>query len=233
LEQLGARERALDFLARYGEKGYAVLRALLDAYYSSAGASPGVRLGDVSYREVAARLRERGLSYNPSMLLRVLEREYGLIETSYQSRNQHWWRIPEPEALEEALEEYEAGSSPDPGPGEEALDPEVELFRLQVASLDPAGLIERLDRLLAKPRLTRADAAELRRLAFGEMELVARLLRRAEELGYEGPEVELLREAMLKASRLARRLNAAARASRQSRETLLHPAGAQRRQPYT
>ena len=216
--RFGVRERVLDFLARYGERGYAVLRAVLEAYYSSRG-SRGVRLGDFSYRDVVNRLRAWGLDYNPSMLLRVLEREYGVIETSYSSRNQHWWRISSPEEVAAALEEYEAGV--EPGDGEEPGDPEVELLRLQIASIDPEGVLEKLDRLAAKPRLSRQELLVLRSLAFNELELVVRLLRRAEELGYEGPEIALLREILGKASRIARRIVTGARLSREAQRTIM------------
>ncbi|WP_317895558.1 hypothetical protein [Pyrofollis japonicus] len=220
-EKLGVRERVLDFLARHGERAYAVLRAILESYYGSQSA-PGVKLGDFSYRDVVNKLRAWGMNYNPSMLLRSLERDYGVIETSYQSRNQHWWRINSPEEIAEALEEYERGVvSDDALLAEEIVDPETELLRLQVASLDPASLLEKLDRLLAKPRLGRAEILLLRTMAFNELELVVKLLRKAEELGYEGPEVAMLKEILVKASRLAKRLLAAAKTSTDARKTML------------
>ncbi len=208
----GVRERVLEFLAQYGERGYAVLRAALEAY-ASAG-SRGIRLGDFSYREVVARLKAWGIEYNPSMLLRILERDYGVVETSYRSGNQHWYRFIDAEAVAEALEEYDRGASGlEEGAEEEPLDPEVEVLRLQIASLGVGDLVEELRRLSAKPSLGRAERLRLRRLAFEEMELVARLLRRAEELGYNGPEVELLMEALRLARRLSARLLGVERAS--------------------
>jgi len=216
----GVRERVLEFLAQYGERGYAVLRAALDAA-AAGGRGRGVRLGDFSRREVVARLKAWGIEYNPSMLLRILERDYGVIETSYRSGNQHWWRFLDADAVAEALEEYERGASVEGGEEEEALDePEVELLRVQAASLNLPSLIEELRRLAAKPRLGRAEVARLRSIAFGELENVVLLLRRAEELGYEGPEVDLLREALRLASRLSRRLLASGRSSLESRRTL-------------
>ena len=217
--RLGVKERVLDFLARYGERGYAVLRAILETYYSGRG-SRGVRLGDFSYRDVVNRLRAWGLEYNPSMLLRVLEREYGVVETSYSSRNQHWWRINSPEEVAAALEEYEAGVGAEES-GDEIEDPEVELLRLQIASLDPENVLERIEKLSVRPRLSRQELLVLRSLAFNELELVVKLLRRAEELGYDGPEVGLLREILVKASRLARKVLAGARLSSEARKTLI------------
>jgi hypothetical protein len=209
---VGVRERVLEFLAQYGERGYAVLRAAVDAALSSRGGR-GVRLGDFSHREVVARLRAWGIEYNPSMLLRILERDYGIVETSYRSGNQHWWRFLDLDSVVEALEEYDHGTSAGVEEGdEEAIeDPEVELLRLQVASLDPGSLLEELRRLSAKPRLGRAELARLRGLAFNELEAVVKLIRRAEELGYEGPEIDMLKEILVLASRLSQRLLASAR----------------------
>ena len=224
----GVRERVLEFLAEYGERGYAVLRAAVDAATSARGRR-GVRLGDFSHREVVARLKAWGIDYNPSMLLRVLERDYGVIETSYRSSNQHWWRFLDLDAVAEALDAYDQGvdaTEPLEDDGEELLDPETELLRVQIASLDPAGMLEELRRLAAKPRLNRAELARLRSLAFNELELAARLLRRAEELGYEGPEVEMLRGALKLASKLSRRLLSAAKLTAQSRRTVMELARA-------
>lgn len=211
----GIRERVLEFLAQYGERGYAVLRAAVDAAVAARGR--GVRLGDFSHREVVARLKAWGIEYNPSMLLRILERDYGVVETSYRSGNQHWWKFLDIDAVVEALDEYDRGAGAVEEEEAEIEDPEVELLRLQVASLDPEGLLSELRRLSAKPRLSRSELVRLRGLAFNEMEAVVRLLRRAEELGYEGPEVDLLRDILRLGSRLARKLLAAGRASVEAR----------------
>ena len=204
----GVAERVLEFLAEYGERGYAVLRAAVEAALSRR--QRGVRLGDFNAREVAQRLKSWGIEYNPSMLLRILERDYGVVETSYRSSNQHWYKFVDLDAVVDALDAYDRGvdvaAEDEPGVEE---DPEVSVLLAQVASLDPQGLVEELRRLAAKPRLSRSDVLRLRRLAFEELELAAKLVRRAEELGYDGPEVELLQEAIRLAARLARRSLAA------------------------
>jgi hypothetical protein len=57
---------AEEFLAKYGEKGYLVLKAVLAAARTRLG---GPRMGDFSYRDVKEYLRRNGVSYNPSLLL--------------------------------------------------------------------------------------------------------------------------------------------------------------------
>ncbi len=216
------RDRVLEFLAEYGEKGYAVLRAAAESALSAGQRS--VRLGDFSYREVVARLRAWGIEYNPSMLLRVLERDYGVIETSYRSSSQHWWRFIDLDATLEALELYEKGVNPtEEGEGDTGLDedPEVALLRLQIASLNPYSLLEKLEKLNAKPRLTPADYAVLRSIAFNDLPAAVELVRRAEELGYEGEEVQALRRLLNVAARLASKLLRAGRAGRQAARSLM------------
>jgi hypothetical protein len=199
---IGVRERVLEFLANYGERGLAVLKAATEAAVAGRR-SRGVRLGDFNYREVVARLRSWGLSYNPSMLLRILERDYGIIETSYRSSTQHWWNFIDVEAVLNAIEEYEKGVSPT-GSEDSDLDPEAELVRAQIAALGVDELIDTLRKLALKPSLTRYDRALFRRLAFNELEAAVKLLHRAEQLGLE--EAELLREALSLASKIARKL---------------------------
>lgn len=152
--------RAAEFLARYGEKGYIVLRAILEAA-REALARPG--LGDFDYRGVRKALERMGYSYNPSPLLGILEREYGLIETSYKSSNQHWWRFLDRESIEEAVREYEGRPEPD------EADPRLRLLRIQFYSLDPGGIMDLLQRLSARKRLTSHERNLLRRIAFDDL----------------------------------------------------------------
>ncbi len=199
------RDRVLEFLAQYGERGLAVLKAAVEAALASRG--PGVRLGDFSYRDVVAKLRSWGLSYNPSMLLRILERDYGVIETSYRSSNQHWWRFVSLEEVVEALEAYEKGvDATEAEELEDDVDPEVELLRLQIASLDLPRLKTQLYALLAKKKLTRHDLQQLRRLAFGELSQLTDLLRKAMEYEELEEEVRMMKEILSLASKLARKL---------------------------
>lgn len=210
----------LEFLAEYGERAYIVLRAAVDAAFHAP--RHGLRLGDFSYREVAARLKAWGIDYNPSMLLRALERDYGVIETSYRSGSQHWWRFLDSSAVLDALEMYERGVSPtEERGGDGEVDVELNVLLAQIASLQPYSVLEALRRMAAKPRLGRGEILQLRRIAFNELELAARLLEKAEELGYEGEEVRVLKRIVELAGILARRLLASAGAEEAAKHTLM------------
>lgn len=220
------KERVLEFLAEYDERGYAVLRAAIAAYTYSKG-KPGVRLGDFSFREVVQRLKAWGLDYNPSMLLRILERDYGVLETSYKSSSQHWFKFADVEAVVEALEEYEKGSRVDTEgdggqEGEELSgDPEALLLKVQAASLDLAGVEEKLRRLVLKPRLTSSDIALFRSIAFNELEKMVLLLKKAESIGYEGEEVEAIKRILQLSLRLAEKIARSSRLEATAREAVM------------
>ncbi|HIQ55960.1 MAG TPA: hypothetical protein EYH59_04700, partial [Pyrodictium sp.] len=154
----GVRDRVLEFLAKYEERGLLVLKAAIAAAIARKREG-GVKLGDFSYRDIVVRLRAQGISYNPSMLLRILERDYGVIETSYRSGNQHWWKFVDFDSVVEAVEAYEKGDDAigalkedDEEIGLES-DPRVELVRVQVAALRPRKLLKTLRVLAAKKRL--------------------------------------------------------------------------------
>jgi len=215
---IGVRERVLEFLARHGEKGYAVLRAAVEATLSSSG-SRGVRLGDFSYKEVVAKLRTYGLDYNPANLLAQLEKSYAIIETTYKSSGQHWWRFIDIDAVIEALEEYERGrvvnesvmvEEGEWGGQEPTIDdPQVEVIRAQIAALDLDNLVRMLRMLSSKPRLTPQDRKLFARIAFNELELVATVLEKARSYPdvFE-EEIKMLENVLRLASLVARKLMA-------------------------
>ncbi|BAA80945.2 hypothetical protein APE_1936.1 [Aeropyrum pernix K1] len=170
------------FLERYGEKGYIVLKAILE---ESQSPGRGPKPGDFSFRGLRARIASYGLEYNPSLLLARLEREYGVIETSFRSSNQHWWRIRDRRSVEKAVREYE-------GAEEEPLDPRVRVLRIQFWSLEPERLLKRLRRLSSLRSQTPRDRRAIREIAFEILPLLARFLEEA--YNYEE---QLEREIML------------------------------------
>jgi len=158
-------ERVKVFLAEYGEKGELVLRAALErAKELDLEGRP--RLGDFDAKGVKAKLAELGVKYNPNKLLRKLERDYAIIETSYKSSTQHWWVFYDREEVERAL-----------GPSKPSEEGEVEelLLRAQFNALRPEKLLKELEALSSKPFLAPADAEKLKSLLFGDLERAASL----------------------------------------------------------
>jgi hypothetical protein len=223
LARYTVKSRVLEFLAEYSERGYAVLKAAVEASLSAA--NRGVRLGDFSFREIVSRLKAWGIEYNPSMLLRIMERDYGIIETSYKSASQHWWKFIDLDAVMEALEEYEKGVSISESPSmeyeNEQVNVEEALLKLQIASLNPYELARRLEKFLLKPRLTSADYGILRSIAFNELPAVIDVLQRAEEMGYEGEEIEVLQYVIRLAEKLASKLLRTGKAGSEAAKSLI------------
>jgi len=159
-----------EFLARYGEKGYIVLKAILEAS-REAIAKPA--LGDFDFKGVKRALTRMGYSYNPSPLLSILEREYGLIETTYKSSGQHWWRFTAREDIEQAVRAYEGRPEPDEG------DPRLRLLRVQFYALDPGMIMDILQKLASRKRLTSYEKSLLRRIAFEDLPRLVEFLEAA------------------------------------------------------
>ncbi|MEB3860803.1 MAG: hypothetical protein GSR84_01110 [Desulfurococcales archaeon] len=162
-----------EFIAKYGERGYLVLRAIIEEADSNWG-GPG--LGDFSYKGVRNRLRSYGVEYNPAPLLSKLEKEYGVIETTYHSTSQHWWRILDREAIVEALRRHEGL----PPAGEGGDDTRARLLRIQFYSLEPDKILETLKRLARGRRMSDADRRRLRRIVFEDLPLLVKFLEEAE-----------------------------------------------------
>ncbi len=225
----------LEFLASYGERGYAVLRAAVEA--SLNGSSKTIRLGDFSYREVVAVLRENGVDYNPSMLLRILERDYQVIETSYRSGNQHWWRFVDLAAVMDALEEYEKGVEPVPEEdegeeGEGIEDPRIAVLQAQFAALGVDEVYEKLARLAAKNRFSRQDRLEFSRIAFTYLERIAMLYERMSEYSDVFQEELALLARTLKAASLVARKMSAAQKARARKAKALEPLASEPLSPH-
>jgi len=208
----GVRDRVLEFLAKYEERGLLVLKAAIAAAIARKREG-GVKLGDFSYRDIVVRLRAQGINYNPSMLLRILERDYGVIETSYRSGNQHWWKFVDFDSVVEAVEAYEKGDDAigalkedDEEIGLES-DPRVELVRVQVAALRPRKLLKTLRVLAAKKRLTSRDVKVFQDLAFNVLPKLVHVLEEAREYEEElVEEIALLEKVLKLAVKIARKM---------------------------
>jgi hypothetical protein len=126
-----------EFIRAYGERGYYVLKAILEAFKENWGRGA---LGDFDFKSVRKKIESYGLDYNPALLLSRLEKEFGVIETTYKSTNQHWWRIVDLNAIEEVLAEYEGRDLESLN----SLPPRARLLRIQFYSLDPEKVLATL-----------------------------------------------------------------------------------------
>ncbi len=193
-----AEARAREFIEKYGERGQLVLRAALETAeeYRRVGKDA---LGDFDYKGVVRKLKLYGLNYNPSPLLSKLEKEYALIETTYKSNGQHWWRFIDEDAIRLALEGEEEE--------EELEDPEVAVLKVQIAALELDEVKERLLKILNKKKMSVADKKWFKTFAFETLPLIAQVAQKVLEEGYEDPElmepVKVLQLA-LKVSKIAK-----------------------------
>ncbi|WP_434731226.1 hypothetical protein WLZ34_06485 [Thermogladius sp. KZ2Tp1] len=149
-------DRVRAFLDKYGDKGFLVLKAALEV-----AGDPNVdhRYGDFSFKHLVLKLARLGFNYNPVNLLRSLEKEYGVVEKSYTSSNQTWWRFVDVEAVKSAV--YEGAADSD--------DPRLALLKLKYESLEPARVRSTLLKLASKPSLSNVDKELFRSVVFNEL----------------------------------------------------------------
>ncbi|BCU69547.1 hypothetical protein [Stygiolobus caldivivus] len=153
------RDRTAEFLLKFADRGEAVLKAALEFSEENENRE----LGDFSYKGVSEKLVEMGYNFDPKMLLRSLEKDYGITETTYKSSNQHWWKFLDKEQVANALSES----------GDQ--DPRVKLIYLKFYSLDPKELQRKLEFYSRKSSLTELDKKNFRRMVFEEIEQLTQL----------------------------------------------------------
>lgn len=160
-------DRTLEFLLKFGDKGKIVLVSALEA--SEENSNP--ELGDFSYKSVVEKLNEKGYNYDPKMILRTLEKDYGIIETTYKSSNQHWWKFIDKDQVESVIDENK----------EE--DPRIELLKIKFYSLEPQKIERKLELMVKKSILTEVDKKTFRLLVFDELSKLTEIYEEA--LQYE------------------------------------------------
>ncbi len=166
-----AESAAREVLMRYGDRAYYVLRAAIEV--SNEITSRGeARLGDFDNKRLIKKLHSYGIRYNPNQLLRILERDYGLIETTYRSSGQRWWAFTDKAAVIKALKMYEGASS-------EIDDPEVYVIKLQIRILNIDSLIRVLEKIKDKPRITSLDVAKVKDIVMNRLPEVAKVAKKA------------------------------------------------------
>jgi len=171
------------FLEKFGEKGLMVLKA---AYEVSQDPNIDHRLGDFSFKHLVLKLSATGFTYNPSNLLRILEKEYGVVEKSYSSSNQTWWRFVDIEAVRSIISEYF---------GVPLEDPKLKALMIKYKSFEPRNTLEMLRRLALKDSLSASDKELFRNFVFSDLDKIVELVREMEK--YEEvfmSELSVLRE---------------------------------------
>ncbi len=190
--------RVKDFLDKYGDKGVVVLRSAIEVSMNNGFGSR--RFGDFSYKSLVIKLRSLGVDYNPSNLLRILERNYGVLEKTFSSSNQTWYKFVDIDAVREAVQEYM-------GVINNSDDPDIRLLRIKYRSLQPDKLLSVLKSLYRKPRLNKYDISLFRELVFKDLDLVTDLLNRM--LRYEDlftNEIRILNEILVYADYVASKI---------------------------
>ncbi|MCD6323905.1 MAG: hypothetical protein J7L55_02205 [Desulfurococcales archaeon] len=180
----------MEFLLKYGERGKAVLRAALEVAeeYSASG---GNIAGHFDFKGLVTKLEEMGFRYNPSQLLRIMEREYGIIETTYKTSTRRWYSFTDLEAVREVLDRFDGGS-------DIWEDPEVELLKIQMGILDLESLHRKIMRLSRGDHSSLRFREETRKIVFEELPYVVKVLKEA--MKYE----ELFPDFIAKASEVLR-----------------------------
>jgi hypothetical protein len=158
----GVRDRTTEALLRFGDRCKLILKVAI----TIAESNDKKELGDFDYKTLVEKLQEAGLDKDPKMILRALERDYGIIETTYKSANQHWWRFINIEEVKEAI-------------GDEIEDPEIQLIKIQANSLNLTELERKLRFMLNKPVLSEVDRALFKKIAFEELNYVMEVYRKA------------------------------------------------------
>ncbi len=165
-----------DFLIRYGERGRAVLEAAIRATNKLAQSRSGVPSlpGDFDYRSLVEELGVMGYSYNPSPILRILEREYGFIKTTLHTSRQRWFVFSSRE-IREIIENYIINTRENLGDA----DPDLLITKIQLISVMPEKIKTFLEKLTTKNMWSEADYKKLRKLSKEELPLLRKIYKKA------------------------------------------------------
>lgn len=171
---IGVQELIDDFLARYGEKGRAVLLAAVEAMIEIQRRNEYTRLGDFDYKTLKETLERLGGGVNPTNYLRALEREYGIVNQTYRSTRQQWWSFANKEAI---LSWYERQV------GKPSDDPVVKVLVVKYRVLKPEEKLSRLEALSRKPSLSLVEQKEIMDFVFNELDKVLLVLNEIKKYG--------------------------------------------------
>ncbi|ACR40845.1 conserved hypothetical protein [Sulfolobus islandicus M.16.4] len=188
------KDRTLEALLKYGDKAKYVLKAIIEITEDNENRE----LGDFSYKQLVEKLGEFGVNYDPRMILRALEKDFGIIETTYKSANQHWWKFIDIEQTKLALN-GEINNSEE--------DPEISLIIIQYNSLNPKEVEKKLLFLLKKPKLLDLDKKNFMKFSFEILPLIVKLYYKASQHEDTFEIAEKLKKIINLAKRISSRIN--------------------------
>lgn len=200
------KARVIEFLERYGDKGVVILKTAIEIAYDG---SPQKRLGDFSYQQLVMRLRAMGIDYNPANLLRILEREYGIIEKTFDSSNQKWYRFVDLEVVKQAIDEYM-------GIAIEQNDPRIQYIKIKYKVLEPHSILRTLKSLASKNMLSRSDKAFFKEFVFTDLSRIVDVME--EMMQYQEvfrQELNVLNEILMYSMKIADTINKSTQVLRQ------------------
>ncbi|MCD6340595.1 MAG: hypothetical protein J7L51_01410 [Desulfurococcales archaeon] len=174
-----------EVLMRYGERALYVLKAAIEVSeeYSALGKRTP---GDFDNKGVIRKLKEWGITYNPSQLLRIMERDYGIIETVYRSATQRWWRFSDITAVKEAIRYFE-------GDNEDLIeDPEHYVLSLQIDVIDVDRLLNEVKAMYSKSKLSVAEKNRIKQIVVEELPTIAKVMKEAQK--YENRYKDFIRK---------------------------------------
>ena len=174
-----------EVLMRYGERALYVLKAAIEVSeeYSALGKRTP---GDFDNKGVIRKLKEWGITYNPSQLLRIMERDYGIIETVYRSATQRWWRFSDITAVKEAIRYFK-------GDNEDLIeDPEHYVLSLQIDVIDVDRLLNEVKAMYSKSRLSVAEKNRIKQIVVEELPTIAKVMKEAQK--YENRYKDFIRK---------------------------------------
>ena len=183
-------DRTLEFLLKFGDKGKETLITAIECSYEN----ERTELGDFNYKSVAEKLTEKGYNFDPKMILRALEKDFGIIETTYKSSNQHWWKFIDREQVENIVNDNRE------------TDPKVELIRIKFYSLEPQKIEKRLELISKKSILTEVDKKTFRLMVFDELTKLAEIYDEASQFEETLQIVESIKRILTLASIIAKRI---------------------------
>ncbi|MCX8209200.1 MAG: hypothetical protein RMH84_01100 [Sulfolobales archaeon] len=161
-----------EVLSRYGSKAYYVLKAAIEIAEENRRLGL-VKFGDFDYKSLISRLKSWGVEYNPSGLLRILEREYGIVKTVYRSSSQRWWVFSDLDLIKLLLSESRDGFR----------TPDEELLNIQIAVLDVDRVMVELSDIIMKEKAGFMDDRKLRDIVFNELPVIIEVYKKALEYG--------------------------------------------------